>query len=126
MGKTPVKDNAQVYHAHAHPENMLDFDGTPIGLCVALKMVKDASDNENMDNEVRILKEFAKLEDQHRRHLVKLYHNGQLFGLNAYSMELGQMSLLDYLKNNAEKLPEKQIVEVTKDIALTMLDFHRG
>jgi hypothetical protein len=67
----------QVYHAHP-ADNLLDFDGKPIGHCVALKMVINADDNGNLDtvnmnNEVRTLKEFANLVDEHRRHLVKLY-----------------------------------------------------
>jgi hypothetical protein len=56
----------KVYHTH-----YFGFEGNPIDHCVALKEVKDVY--RNLKNEIVILKEFAKLEDQHRRHLVKLY-----------------------------------------------------
>jgi hypothetical protein len=53
---------------------LVDFDGKPVEQpCVALKELKKERDNENLDNEVRILEEFTKLEDEQRRHLVKLY-----------------------------------------------------
>jgi hypothetical protein len=52
---------------------LVDFDGKLLEKqCVALKELNKEHDS-NLDNEVRILKEFAKLEDKHRRHLVKLY-----------------------------------------------------
>jgi hypothetical protein len=86
-----------------------------------------------LDNEIHILREFAQLEsEEHRRHLVKLYHEGQVYTEGktipnkAYAMELGEMALNDYLHDNADKLTDDRIKEVATDIALAMRDFHRG
>jgi hypothetical protein len=57
-----------------HPKDLVDFDGKKVEQpCVALKELKKERDNDNLDNEVRILEEFAKLEDDQRQHLIKLY-----------------------------------------------------
>jgi hypothetical protein len=54
-----------------HAKDLIDFDGNPVGEhCVALKQVNYAKE---FENEVRILKEFAKLESEHRQHLVRIY-----------------------------------------------------
>jgi hypothetical protein len=61
---------------HAHPEYLDDIDGHPVKHCVALKEVKEMRDD--LKNEIGILKEFARLENQQRRHLVKLYQTFEL------------------------------------------------
>jgi hypothetical protein len=105
----------------------------PVKDCVALKAIKHEDDWDIFNNEVGILKEFAKLEkEEHRRHLVKFYQYGHIVMNNtghrarAYTMELGEKSLADYFKKNAVELREGKIEEITKDIALAMRDFHRG
>jgi hypothetical protein len=47
-------------------------------------------------------------------------------GNNAYIMELGKMTLLEYLNKYADNLTDYQITNMAKDIALAMVDFHRG
>jgi hypothetical protein len=49
---------------------LVDFDGNPIEHCVALK---EFDDHWEFDIEVEILKEFTKLEDEHRQHLLRIY-----------------------------------------------------
>ena len=41
-------------------------------------------------------------------------------------MELGEISLGDYLKKYADQLTEDLIQKMAKDLALAMRDFHRG
>jgi hypothetical protein len=57
------------------PTDFVDFDGNPVKDCVALKRVKKVSikAQQRLDNEVGILKEFATLENGHRRHLLTIY-----------------------------------------------------
>jgi hypothetical protein len=48
------------------------------------------------------------------------------FGNDAYIMELGQISLQEYFENKADELTYDRIRKMATEIALAMLDFHRG
>jgi hypothetical protein len=134
---------------HAYPENWAEFVGDPAAdvsdgqqqHCAALKVaIKDEQDQWTespqevvLGNEINILRQFAKLENgEQRRHLVKLYHEGQVYAEGktipnkAYAMELGEEALNNYLSANEGKLTNENIEEVAKDIALAIRDFHRG
>jgi hypothetical protein len=53
------------------PTDLVDFDKKPVNHCVALKRVNTSQ--ERLDNEVGILKEFATLVDEQRRHILTIY-----------------------------------------------------
>jgi hypothetical protein len=139
----------QVYHAY--PQNWAEFvknaaveSADVQKRCVALKVatrdkkeLTESPQDVALGNEIKILREFANLEnEEYRRHLVKLYYEGHLLSLSegqitpnrnkAYAMELGEIALSNYLYKNAGKLTNDEIKVVAKDIALAILDLHRG
>jgi hypothetical protein len=63
----------QVYHVPT--TGLVDFDEKSIEHCIALKRVNKASNKamQLFHNEVGILKEFATLDKDHRRHLLTIY-----------------------------------------------------